>query len=393
MIQTKECGLCLEDFKDEPERIPKIMKCGHSFCVKCINSLIRDEAIICPICKSIIAEQIDEMPINKFALQPKKNLFCEICLEGYSNDPNSKKLPRILKCGDTFCTECLEKSRINDKIICPSCKAESCEKVDNLYINNCVIEEYENEITLNFKYMKEKDIDIKNLDFNFSVGLMGESAGGKTSIAHYFYTEKYLGPDTVSTIGIDYHFKFAKYKDKTIKIILWDTAGQEKFNSVSAHKLRGVQALLLVFSLTPINHIVEEEYREAEGEEKLKIQKEYTQKAFKDVLFWLTQFKTFNNLDKRIIFLIGNKCDDTESRIINYEDATSFAKKHKLIYFETSAKTGQNIKKVFENLSLKLMELYPKKDKDNQPEKNIILDKNNHIDNNNGKKIKKKKCC
>ncbi len=383
MLQTTECSLCFKDFKDEPEYIPKIMKCGDTFCVKCIKSLIIEDKIICAICKAIITEKIDEMPINKYALKPKKNIFCENCSEGYTNDLNSKKTPRILKCGDTFCTECLEKSRSNNKIICPSCKEESCEEVDKLIINKCVIEEYENEITLNFKYMEE-EIDINKLDFKFSVGLMGESLVGKTSILHYFYTGKFE-QNLIPTLGVDYHFKFASCKGKTVKIIVWDTAGQERFNSLSAAGLRGVQALLLVFSLAPTGQHEAIKYKEAEGEEKLKIQKEYTLKTFEDVSFWLSQFNTFNKQENKIIFLIGNKCDDTENRIIKLEDAKQFAKDNKLTYFETSAKTGKNIQKVFENLTLKIMEIYSCENRNSIS--NIILDKKKVKQN------KKKKCC
>ena len=75
---------------------------------------------------------------------------------------NSKKIPRILKYGDTFCTECLEESRLNNKNICEYCGKESFEEIGKLIINKCVIEEYENEIILNFKYWtKVKKILIK----------------------------------------------------------------------------------------------------------------------------------------------------------------------------------------------------------------------------------------
>ena len=384
MLETTECSLCFEDFKDDPDHVPKIMKCGDSFCVKCLKSLIIEDKIICPICKAIITEKIDDMPINKYALNPKKTLVCDICLEEYSNDLNSKKAPRILKCGDTFCTECLEKSRSNNKNICIFCEEESCEEVGKLIINKCVIEQYENEVLLNFKYMNEELIDINLLDYKFSVGLMGESAGGKTSIAHYFYTGEYIGEECLSTVGLDYSFKFIACKDKTIKITLWDTAGQEKFGSLSAGYLRGVQALLLVFSLTPIwQDGANKKYKEAQGEEKLKIQKDYTLKTFNKVAFWLTQFNSFNNQKNKIIYLIGNKSDDTENRIIRLEDAQKFAKNNKLTYFETSAKTGRNIQKVFESLTLKLMKIYPSEARNST--KNIIL----------GETVekKKKKCC
>ena len=384
MLKTTECSLCFEDFKDEPDHIPKIMKCGDSFCVKCIKTLIIEDKIICPICKAIITEKIDEMPINKYALNPKKTLVCEICLEEYSNDLNSKKAPRILKCGDTFCTECLEKSRSNNKNTCVFCREESCEEVRKLIINKCVIEEYENEVLLNFQYMDKEIIDVNLLDYKFSVGLMGESAGGKTSIAHYFYTGEYYGPTMMTTVGLDFHFKFITCKDKTIKITLWDTAGQEKFGSLSAGYLRGVQSVLLVFSLTPIwKDGDDKKYKEAKGEEKLKIQKDYTLKTFNTVSFWLTQFNSFNNQENKIIYLIGNKCDDIENRIIKLEDAKQFAQNNKLTYFETSAKSGRNIQKVFESLTLKLMEVYPCEARHST--KNFILGETYQK--------KKKKCC
>ena len=222
----------------------------------------------------------------------------------------------------------------------------------------------------------EKEIkDINLIDLNYSVGLMGESDGGKTSIAHYFYTGEYLGKNTLSTIGLDYHFKYVSFKDKTIKITLWDTAGQEKFGSLSAGSLRGVQALLLVFSLTPIMSTREKEkYDKAKGEEKSKIQKDYTEKTFKTVKFWLEQFYSFNKQEEKIIFLIGNKCDDVENRIIKIKDAKKFAEEYNLEYFETSAKTGKNIKKVFSSLTLKLMEIYPSEGKlSKRNSKNVVL--------------------
>ena len=345
MKRKSECSQCFQEFKDDPDHTPKIMSCGDSFCVKCLNSLIKDDKIVCPICKAEIKEKIDEMPINKYAKNPSKTLLCDLCMEEYSNNLNSKKLPRILKCGDTFCTECLEKSRCENKIRCIFCGEETCEEVKELYINKCVTEDYEKEILLNFQYMEKEIKDINLIDLNYSVGLMGESDGGKTSIAHYFYTGEYLGKNTLSTIGLDYHFKYVSFKDKTIKITLWDTAGQEKFGSLSAGSLRGVQALLLVFSLTPIMSTREKEkYDKAKGEEKSKIQKDYTEKTFKTVKFWLEQFYSFNKQEEKIIFLIGNKCDDVENRIIKIKDAKKFAEEYNLEYFETSAKTGKNIK-------------------------------------------------
>ena len=80
---------------------------------------------------------------------------------------------------------------------------------------------------------------------------MGESGGGKTSINHFFRTGEAV-EDLLSTIGFDYTYKFIKCKEKTVKLSLLDTAGQEKFMSLAAGALKGAYGLLLVFSLTPL---------------------------------------------------------------------------------------------------------------------------------------------
>ena len=240
------------------------------------------------------------------------------------------------------------------------CSKETDEEVDKLIMNKCALEECIKELLFSFKYIDEKNIDINKLDFQFSIGLMGETNGGKTSISHYFHTGQSFEESPISTIGLDYHYKYVSCKKKTIKITIWDTAGQERFGSVAAGSLRGVQALLLVFSLTPNFHGNEkEEYDMAQGEEKEELKEKYTNKALKQVEFWLEQFNQFNQQKNKVIYLIGNKCDDEENRIIDLEDAKYFAKQYELKYYETSAKTGRNIKKLFEDLIIELMDLYP----------------------------------
>ena len=90
---------------------------------------------------------------------------------------------------------------------------------------------------------------------------MGESGGGKTSINHFFRTGEAV-EDLLSTIGFDYTYKFIKCKEKTVKLSLLDTAGQEKFMSLAAGALKGAYGLLLVFSLTPLwNNDEAEKYK------------------------------------------------------------------------------------------------------------------------------------
>jgi len=385
MVDISECSICLRDYKEEdPDHIPKILKCGDTFCTNCIKTSILNDKKICPVCSSVVNEDIDEMPINKYALEPNKKILCDICLEEFSLD-NSEKMPKILKCGHTFCTKCLYDNRKNGKIICIFCRKETTEEVDQLTENKCTEEEIIKELVLNFKYIEEKKLDIHKLDFQFSMGLMGETNGGKTSIIHYFQTGEPFN-SALPTIGLDYHYKYVSCKKKTIKITLWDTAGQERFRSMAVGSLRGIHALLLVFSLTPImNEKEQEEYNNSKGEDKKKIKNDYIEKTFKTVGFWLEQFYQFNQQEKKIIYLIGNKNDDVKNRIIDTKDAKLFAKEHNLKYYETSAKTGKNIKNVFEKLTIELMEAYPHQ---RRSSKSFYLKENN----NNNKSTQEDKC-
>ena len=202
---------------------------------------------------------------------------------------------------------------------------------------------------------------------------MGETGGGKTSINQFFRTGKPLD-NSLATVGFNYEYKFIKCKKKTVKLSLIDTAGQEKFMSLSAGALRGVYGLLLVFSLTPLwqNN---ENYEKADEATKKNLEEGYKLKVFQGLEFWLNQFKAFNTKENAIIYLIGNKVDDEEHRIIKYKDAKNFAKQYNLKYYETSAKTGQNINRVFFDLTYDLLKTFPN-----------IIGKGSTIQLNNGKK-------
>ena len=162
--------------------------------------------------------------------------------------------------------------------------------------------------------MNINDIEI---DMNFSIGLMGEMNGGKTSIAYNYRTGQTAEHiDTLSTIGFDYHFKILNIGNKIVKITLWDTAGQEQFGSLAAGTLRGVHGLLLVFSLAYEKEAIEKEnfLKMCDSDKEILIDK-YTKGVFDHVSDLLAQFKDFNKQSKRVIYLIGNKVDNEKYRI------------------------------------------------------------------------------
>ena len=194
---------------------------------------------------------------------------------------------------------------------------------------------------------------------------MGDQNVGKTCITHYFYKGTPLIKPQ-NTIGYEFHYKLNSIKNNNIKVRLWDTAGQEVFRSLTMGVLKGVDAVLIVFSLTlPYNQEMDinlyYKWKNADNEEKENINENLTTEVFDNVRSWYNQFTQINNEKEKIIYLIGNKVDDVEHRIIKREDAINLAKELSLKYFETSAITGENIDKIFSQLCLELIAKCQKK--------------------------------
>jgi small GTP-binding protein len=376
------CTICFENYEENNDNAPKILPCGDTFCFKCLKKIKKEkEKFTCPICQKDIFENIEDMPTNRYVFNEKKTILCDICMKEFDNTYNSEHSPKVLSCGDTFCSKCL-KSKNSSEIICYFCGKKTTGNVDDLRVNKIIIEKLEEEIINTMKYIDDK-IEINKLDNQYSVGLMGETGGGKTSINYFFRTGNAI-ESTMNTIGFDYTFKFIKCKEKTVKISLIDTAGQERFMSMAAGALKGVYGLLIVFSLTPLwNESEADKLKNANEEERKIIEANYTQKTFDQITFWLNQFYQFNTIDKSIIYLLGNKVDDEKNRIIKYKDAKKFANENNLKYYETSAKTGKNINKVFFDLVIDLLRVFPNK----------IEKRNVHVNKGNIRENEKSKCC
>jgi len=213
--------------------------------------------------------------------------------------------------------------------------------------------------------MSEEDDD-KKYDYIFKLILIGSSGVGKTSILQR-YIQKIFNDDYTCTIGVDFFMKSMKIDDKLIKLQLWDTAGTEKFKSITTGYYRGANAAFIVFDLT-------------------------SRKSFESVSEWIENYYKFSNPDyERHVILIGNKSDLKNERIITEDEIDDFVKLNKIKYFETSAKNGENIDECFLFIAEKLMKdadekgiLYNEKS-GNINDQNL---KNNAVDINGGNR-----CC
>ena len=378
------CPVCYEEFNKDSGKIPKILKCGDTICIICLQKIYKNNKIICPICTIESNDDIESIRINNFAYYTKNTIICQVCYKEFNNSINSERTPKVLKCGDTICLSCLKKNynKENNEVFCTLCAKTYDEKLEDMPVNKCVIQLGEEELINNIEVLNTLK-DKNAFDYEFSIGLMGESGVGKTCITHYFYKGKPL-KDSLASIGCEYHFKLLKIKNKIIKIRLWDTAGQEVYRSATMGLLKGVDAVLIVFSLA-------ERYEEREVNDKIITKEMFEEEckinSFKSVRSSYKQYSQLSDINEKIIYLIGNKLDDVENRVIKYEDALKLADDLKMDYFESSAMTGENINKIFFKLCITLMAKVDNKEK---IQKNTIVinrlnEQNQNQDN--------KKCC
>lgn len=193
----------------------------------------------------------------------------------------------------------------------------------------------------------------KTQNLNFKIVLIGDISVGKTSILNRFFKNTFSN-NYQSNINANFN-SFSIFLDKFIKVNLniWDTCGEEKFKSITKQYYRDASAVLLVYDLTNEN-------------------------SLKSIENWLNEIKIVTNESE--IFLVGNKNDEEKIFPINKEkfnDVNNF--------YEVSAKTGNNIQKMFYNIIEILAEKSLKEKNFNKiNNESLLLNKN---------KFSKKKCC
>ena len=161
--------------------------------------------------------------------------------------------------------------------------------------------------------------------------IVGDIAVGKTSILSRFVDNKF-NRDQRSSIGVAYSTKSITLDSKDIvKLDIWDTAGQERFRSISSLFYRESGAALIVYDITDSNSL-------------------NTVKRF-----WLKQIKQY--APNSIIALVGNKLDLTSRRQLKKEDVEKFAEESGLIHLEVSAKTGENVTKIFHEIASRVPDI------------------------------------
>lgn len=153
----------------------------------------------------------------------------------------------------------------------------------------------------------------------FKYIIIGDTGVGKSCLLLQF-TDKRFRTDHDLTIGVEYGARLISVDDTKVKLQIWDTAGQESFRSITRSYYRGAAGTLLVYDIT-------------------------RRETFDHLVRWLQEVRQNAN-PCMTIMLIGNK-SDLERREVSVEEGAEFAKKHGLIFLETSAKTAQNVEEAF----------------------------------------------
>jgi len=197
--------------------------------------------------------------------------------------------------------------------------------------------------------------------------MLGESGVGKSSILNRFVDDKF-STNFLTTLGVEYKQKLYNINGKPVSIQVWDTAGQEKFRTISPIYYRKVDGVVLVFDITDQN-------------------------SFESVDFWMKNLADHASEDIKII-LVGNKIDLDEKRVVTEETAKGEADKYNVKYFEASAKIRHNIKELFLTIAKDILEHKEAANKPEEPEPKTEL-KNGRVSivAKGKNKDSKDKCC
>jgi Ras-related protein Rab-6A len=205
----------------------------------------------------------------------------------------------------------------------------------------------------------------------YKIIFLGDQGVGKSSILNRFSQDKFE-QEYQATIGLDFHSKNATINGANIRLLLYDTAGQEKFKSLIPMYIRDANIIIVVYDIT-------------------------IKDSFTHTSHWVNETKDLKREDA-IFVLVGNKIDLNDKRQVSTQEGQNYANEKEFIFFEVSARTGQGIHELFNNnifpeMVKKFKIVGDDDENDNQEnQNNNIQDNNIKLDGNDNKK-KKGGCC
>ena len=160
------------------------------------------------------------------------------------------------------------------------------------------------------------------------IGTIGNIFVGKTALCRNYLGEEF-STEQMLTVGME---KFVNELEVTIKekkiktqVYIYDTSGQERYETTVFNFIEKCDGVLLVYAVN-------------------------SKESFNDISKWINKIRELQHNKDFPIILIGNKIDLENERVINKEQGDKVAKDYKFDFYETSAKTGKNVKEAFQHL-------------------------------------------
>ncbi|KAH8420581.1 hypothetical protein KR009_011539 [Drosophila setifemur] len=152
--------------------------------------------------------------------------------------------------------------------------------------------------------------------------VVGESGVGKSSLIRRFVMNQFDDNHDI-TIGMDFKSKVMNVDGIDYKVAIWDTAGAERFRSLTPSFYRKALGAILVYDITNRDSLVKLEA-------------------------WLAELDSYSDNPNIAIIVVGNKID--QERVVEREEGLKFARKHRALFIEASAKCEQFVSDVFQEV-------------------------------------------
>ncbi|XP_047456151.1 ras-related protein Rab-17-like [Mugil cephalus] len=159
--------------------------------------------------------------------------------------------------------------------------------------------------------------------------LLGSSNVGKSSLALRFVKDHFRSSSP--TVGCAYLTQVVHLSDVTLRFEIWDTAGQEKYHSITPLYYRGAHAALVVYDISK-------------------------RETFIRAQMWLKELEKQYVPGSTVIWLVGNKADLGESRQVSLQEAQTLASERGLCFTETSALSGDQVSELLQAVAHRVYE-------------------------------------
>ncbi|NWT11773.1 RAB17 protein, partial [Vireo altiloquus] len=164
--------------------------------------------------------------------------------------------------------------------------------------------------------------------YMYKVVLLGSTSVGKSSLAYRYVRNDFR--ELLPTVGCSFFTQILNLDEATVKFEIWDTAGQEKYQSVCHLYYRDAHAALLVYDIA-------------------------NKQTLSRAKLWLEELEKLFLPNEIVIALVGNKTDLAAEREVTTEEGEEFAQTKGLLFMETSAKSNHHVNDVFMGIVQELL--------------------------------------